>query len=205
MTRRLPVGEVGLSEAAAVLRRGGVVALPTDTFYALAVRVDDAEALVRLRAAKGRAGDKPLPVLVAGLAQAEALSGGLPEAARRLATRWWPGPLTLVVPAPPGLPAALTAGTGTVGLRAADHAAVAALLAAYGEPITGTSANRAGARPPLSADEVEAGLGSAVDLLLDGGEARGGEPSTVVDCTTEPVRVLREGALAAALFSRPPR
>jgi len=201
--RRLPAGAPAYAEAVAVLRRGGLVALPTDTFYGLAVRVDDAEALSRLTRAKGRMAAKPIPVLAADLGQAVSLSRCFPEGARRLAARWWPGALTLVVPARADLPDTLTGGTGCIGVRVANHGGVAELLDAWGAPITGTSANRSGEAAPTTAGEVEDGLGDAVDLLLDGGRARGGEPSTVLDCSAEPFRVLRAGAVPASALRTP--
>ena len=193
MSERVAADEAGCVRAAEVIRAGGVVALPTDTFYGLAADVHDEAALARLLALKGRPAGKPLPVLVADLAAAEALAGGLSEAARRLADRWWPGPLMLVLRAAPGLPEARTGGTGTVGLRVADHSVVAAVLARVGGPITGTSANRAGEAAPRTAEEVEAGLGDGMDLVLDGGGTPGGAPSTVVDCTGGEGRVVRAG------------
>lgn len=187
-----------VERARAVLARAGVVAAPTDTVYGLLANALAPEAVARVYALKGRGFDKPLPVLVASGAQARALAGALPPAFERLTAAFWPGALTLVVPASPSLPAALTAGSGTVGLRQADLPLIAALLAAAGFPLTGTSANRSGAPEATTGSEVEAQLGAELELILDGGPAGGGRPSTVVTLTGPRPVVVREGAIAAA-------
>ncbi len=188
--------------AAAVIAQGGVVALPTDTFYGLAADPRQPEAVARLAAMKGRALDKPFPLLIAKLAQTRTLTAAFPVEARRLAQEWWPGPLTLLLPAAPGLPSDMTGGSGVVGLRIAKHSAVALTLAALGGgPITGTSANRAGDPPPRTLTAVQAAFpkdGDGPDLIVDGGLTRALAASTIVDCTTAPIlRVVREGAIPA--------
>jgi L-threonylcarbamoyladenylate synthase len=121
------------------------------------------------------------------------LVGELPEAAVRLAERWWPGPLTLVVTAPRTICALLTAGTGRIGLRVPDAAVALALIRQFGGPVTGTSANRSGQKEPLNAYEVLHQLGDQVDLVLDGGSLTAGGPSTVVDVTISPPAIVRHG------------
>jgi L-threonylcarbamoyladenylate synthase len=202
--RRLPDGPKAWAEAARVLRAGGIVALPTDTVYGIAVSLDTPGGIERLFAAKQRPPDKAIALLIADASQAGAL-GELNEAATALAAAFWPGGLTLVLRRRPerSLPALAGGGAepATVGLRVPDHEAPRALSQAVG-PLPTTSANRSGEPEARTADEIEALLGDAVDLILDGGPARGGPASTVVDTTVEPPRILRDGAIAAADIDR---
>ncbi|MBI2883530.1 MAG: threonylcarbamoyl-AMP synthase [Candidatus Methylomirabilis oxyfera] len=184
-----------VAEAASVLRRGGLVAFPTDTLYALGADASNPLAIKRVFAAKGRRLGSPIPLLVVDLTMAIQLVGELPEAAVRLAERWWPGPLTLVVTAPRTVCALLTAGTGRIGLRVPDSAIALALIRQFGGPVTGTSANRSGGTDPLDAHEVLRQLGHRVDLILDGGPVAGGSPSTVVDVTISPPVIVRQGPI----------
>ncbi|HVO18613.1 MAG TPA: L-threonylcarbamoyladenylate synthase [Anaeromyxobacter sp.] len=181
--------------AAAVLRRGGIVVYPTDTLYALGARADDAAALERLRRAKLRQEGKPLPLLAADRDQV-LLVARLEGVADRVAGRIWPGPLTLVLPALPGVAAAVTAGTGTVGIRVPASAVARALAARAGFPLVSTSANPAGGPAPSRVSELAPALRRQVDHVLDGGATPGGPPSTVVRLDGESVRVLREGAIS---------
>ncbi|HEV8674334.1 MAG TPA: L-threonylcarbamoyladenylate synthase [Methylomirabilota bacterium] len=187
-----------LATAASLLRTGGLVAFPTETFYGLGANAFDADAVGRVFRAKGRPADKPLLVLVDSLEMASAVVAGLPARAQLLIARYWPGPLTLILPARPELPSALTAGTGTVGVRIPGHPVARALVAATRQPLTAPSANPDGAPPPRTADEVLAGLGDAVDLVLDGGPTRGGPASTVLDLCGGRPRVVRPGAVTLA-------
>ena len=193
--RLLPDDEAGRAEAIATLRRGGIVAMPTDTVYGVGVGLDAEDGLPRLFAAKDRPLDRAIVLLVADLAQVETV-GVVTPVARALAERFWPGGLTLVLAQRPGagLPAALTAGSSTIGLRVPDHDCPRALARELG-PLPVTSANISGRDPATTADEVMAQLGERIDLVLDGGPARGGVPSTVVDCSGEEPRVLRAGAI----------
>jgi L-threonylcarbamoyladenylate synthase len=196
MTARLvPDDEAGRALAVNVLCRGGVVAIPTDTVYGVGVALDAADGLERLFAAKDRPLDKAIVLLVADAGQAETV-GVVTPAARALAERFWPGGLTLVLAQRPdaGLPAVLTAGQATIGVRVPDHDCPRALAREFG-PLPVTSANISGRPAPTRAAEVMAQLGERIDLVLDGGAARGGVPSTVVDCSTEAPKVLREGAI----------
>ena len=181
-------------ETARVLRRSGVIAMPTETFYALGASVQDDVALRRVCVIKGRPQGKPLLALIADRAQLTALVDEVTSAATTLMERFWPGPLTLIFPASLLLPEALTAGTGSVGVRQPAHAGLASLLRHVG-PLTGTSANRSGEPPARTAEEVQTTLGSEVDLILDGGSTTGGLPSTIVD-TVGPLRLLREGPIS---------
>ena len=182
-----------LDEAAAALKRGGLVAFPTESFYGLGVDALNAEAVIRLFEAKGRPESKPVLVLVDSVAMAEALAPGIPAGARELMTRHWPGPLTLVLTAAPHVPAALTAGTGTIGLRMPGHAVALALVKTAGLPVTAPSANPSGQPPPTTAAAVSRYFGERLDLILDAGPTAGGPASTVADCTAWPPRLLRQG------------
>jgi L-threonylcarbamoyladenylate synthase len=184
-----------LAAAVEVLRAGGLVAFPTETFYGLGADALDPDAVARVFRAKGRPPDKPLLLLVDSLAMAAAVALEIPPRARELIARHWPGPLTLVLRARPHLPSALSAGTGTIGVRIPGHVVARALVSAAGVPVTAPSANRHGYPSPRTAEDVQRGLGAAVDLLLDGGPTAGGEPSTLVDVTVAPFRVLRAGAV----------
>lgn len=184
-----------VAQAASVLRRGGLVAFPTDTLYALGADASNPLAVKRVFEAKDRSLINPIPLLVADLTMAIQLVDELPEAAIRLAERWWPGPLTLVVTAPRTVCALLTAETGRIGLRVPDAVVARALILQFGGPVTGTSANRSGGTDPLDADEVLRQLGNRVDLVLDGGPVVGGSPSTVVDVTTSPPVIVRQGPI----------
>ena len=168
-------------EARRVLKGNGIIAVPTDTFYALAANPFQEAALSRLFALKQRAPEKPVLLLVDGQAMLKQLVREVPDPARRLMEKFWPGPLTIIFPSQPQLPRLLTAGTGTIGVRQPRHALTCRLITALGYPITGTSANRSG-RPPLTrADEVAREFGDEVDLILDAGDCPGGKPSTIID------------------------
>jgi len=202
--RLLPDDARGRAAAIEVLRSGGLVAMPTDTVYGVGVALDAPDGLARLFAAKDRPLDRAIVLLVADLEQAASV-GVLSPAARALAGRFWPGGLTLVLPQAPGaaLPAVLTAGAATIGVRVPDHDSPRELARVLG-PLPVTSANLSGRPDALDAAAVLAQLGGRIDLVLDGGPARGGVPSAVVDCTEARPRILRAGAipptaLAAAL------
>ena len=207
-TRRVPDDAAGRAEAIDALRNGGVVAIPTDTVYGIGVALDTPGGIERLFAAKRRPPDKAIALLVADLEQAEQI-GAFTPAARALASAFWPGGLTLVVPrlTDRPLPPALTGGDlapgaiPTVGLRVPDHEAPRALARALG-PLPTTSANRSGEPEARDADEIERLLGGAIDLILDGGPARGGPASTVVVVTGAEPRLLRVGAIPAGDIER---
>lgn len=184
-----------MREAARVLRGGGLVAFPTETFYGLGAAGLHANGVRRVFEAKGRPASMPLLLLVDSRAMAASVVAEIPPRAVELMDRHWPGPLTLVLRAAPQVPAAVTAGTGTVGVRVPAHAVARALVRALGEPVTAPSANRTGGAPPVTAAEVLAQLGDALDLILDAGATPGGAPSTVLDVTVDPPRVIRQGAV----------
>lgn len=185
-----------IQEAATWIRGGGVVAIPTDTLYGLAVNPFDANAVARLFAAKGRPDARALPLVAADAAQVETHIGPLSPTAGRLARRFWPGPLTLLLRAPVTLAPGVSAGTGRVGVRVPDDHIARAVAAAAGTPVTATSANRSGEPATADPDVVERTLGHAVDFLLDTGPTPGGEPSTIVDVTAETPALIRAGAIS---------
>ena len=187
-----------ITQAAARLRAGGLVAFPTETVYGLGADATSPDAVSRIYAAKGRPRFNPLIAHVADLAQAYA-EAVFPEEAKRLAERFWPGPLTLVVPrAAASIICDLAcAGLSSVGLRIPAHPTALALLAAVGRPVAAPSANTSGRLSPTTAQDVRADLGAAVDLVVDGGRCSVGVESTIVACLNNAVGVLRPGGLAA--------
>jgi len=193
--RTTPDDDAGRTEAIRTLRAGGIVAIPTDTVYGIAVDLATPGGIERLFAAKRRPPEKGITLLLADAAQASAI-GQWPPSAARLARAFWPGGLTIVVPQRPDgrLPAALTGGAATIGLRVPDHPAPRSLAGAVG-PLPTTSANVSGLPEATDAAGIVAQLGDAVDLVLDGGPAHGGQASTVVDCSVDPPSILRQGAI----------
>ncbi len=182
--------------AVAALSAGGVVAYPTDTLYGLGVDPTQApavEALCRLKARSATAG---IPLIASTLVQVESAAGGLPPLGRRLAARFWPGPLTLVVEPEAAFATGVCAADGSVAIRVPAAPGARRLAALCGGPITATSANRAGRRPAATAAEVVAGLGAAVAIVVDGPAALTGPPSTIVDVRGRHARLIREGAVA---------
>jgi len=178
-----------------VLRRGGVIVYPTDTVYGVGCRIDDEAAVRRIFALKGRGLDDPLPVLLADPGQLDEYGTAISAAARRLAALYWPGPLTIVVRRSPRIPALVAGGGETVGLRVPGHPVPRALVRELGVPIIGTSANTHGTPSPVTVQGAVFDLGDRVDLVIDGGRAPLGLPSTVVDATVDPPRLVREGAV----------
>jgi L-threonylcarbamoyladenylate synthase len=193
----LPAAESGATERAAnVLRTGGLVALPTDTVYGLAAALDRPDALRRIFEVKGRPEARSLPVLLDGPDALSLISDDSAPELRRFAARFWPGPLTLAVPARPGLPEEVLGPGTTVGVRVPDHDAARALCAAVGGALAVTSANRSGEPPARTAREVFEQLGLGVDLILDGGRTPGGIASTVVGFRSGDVVIHRDGPIA---------
>jgi L-threonylcarbamoyladenylate synthase len=177
-----------------IIERGGVLAFRTDTFYGLGANPFDREAVRAVNELKGREG-KPILVVVSDIEHAEELVGAKTRLFERLTAHFWAGALTLVAPAREGLPEELTAGTGTVGVRLPDDDEVRNFVRACGGALTATSANRAGEAPARTAGEVFRAFPTGLDLIVDGGETRAAQPSTVVDVTGEEARLIREGAI----------
>jgi L-threonylcarbamoyladenylate synthase len=184
-----------IAEAAALLRGGGIVAYPTETFYGLGALASHHGALERLAAAKLRPEGKPLPLLAGDLAQVERVASLAAPLARHLAGRFWPGPLTLVLPAAPDLDPLVTAGDDTVAIRIPGSEVARALALAAGGALVSTSANLSGEPPPAEAGALAEALRSRLDGVLDGGPTPGGLPSTIVAVSGNTLRCVREGAV----------
>ena len=182
-----------------VLGESGLIALPTESFYGLAVAPFDEQALARLWQIKGRSQGKPILLLIGDRSQLEPFVRIVPRAADVLMNAFWPGPLTIVFAAGDGLSNAVTAGTGSVGIRLSAWRPLVDLLRRVG-PVTGTSANREGIPPPRTAEEVQYNLGDAVDLIIDAGPTPGGPPSTVID-VRGPIRIIRDGSVERAVIA----
>jgi L-threonylcarbamoyladenylate synthase len=182
-----------MRSAGAVVEAGGLVAFPTESFYGLGADALDGDAIARVFEVKGRPETKPLLVLVDSLDMVGRLAARIGAGAQALMRRHWPGPLTLVLEASASVPTALTAGTGTVGVRMPGHAVARALVRAAARPITAPSANPSAAPPPRTAAAVRGYFDGRVEMILDGGTTAGGAGSTVADCTSWPPRILRQG------------
>lgn len=199
----LAADEAGaVARALDLLRRGEVVALPTDTVYGIAADGFNPAAIDKLYAAKDRPAQKAIPLLLAAVADMDQVGVNIPETARRLAKAFFPGGLTLVIPARESVPAILRAEGDTVAVRVPNHALVRALVRALGHPLAATSANLSGGANPMTAQDVLAQLGGRIPLILDGGATPGNVPSTVLDCTVEPIRVIRVGAIPLSEIER---
>jgi L-threonylcarbamoyladenylate synthase len=185
-----------IAEAAAIITRGGLVAFPTETVYGLGTDATNAAAVASIFTAKGRPSYNPLIVHVADVAGAKACVTAWPDSAQRLAERFWPGPLTMVLPKRPEIPDIVTAGLTTVGVRVPAHPVAQALIRAAGVPIAAPSANRSMHVSPTEGDHVAASLGGAPDLILDAGPASVGIESTVIDLSTPVPTVLRPGMIS---------
>jgi L-threonylcarbamoyladenylate synthase len=185
-----------LEKAAGLLREGGLVAFPTETVYGLGANALDEAAVGRIFAAKGRPRSSPLIVHVATIAAARALSSAWPKEADALAERFWPGPLTIIVPKSAAIPAIVTAGFSSVGLRIPAHPVARALLEAAGIPVAAPSANRFTELSPTTAQHVRESLGEAVDFILDGGPCAVGIESTVISLAGERPCILRPGMIS---------
>jgi L-threonylcarbamoyladenylate synthase len=186
----------GIDEARDVLLSGGVVAFPTESFYGLAVNPMDDEAIDLLFRLKKREPDQPILVLIPFLEALELYASEIPEIARTLTRKFWPGGLTLLFKATPRISQRLTAGTGKIGVRLSSHPVATALAQSINSPITGTSANLSGYPACTNAMEVYNYFKMGV-LILDGGETAGGNGSTILDVSVTPPKIIREGMIAA--------
>ena len=182
--------------AARLLQQGEIICYPTDTVYGIGAAATNDAAVRRLYAVKGRPLSKPLPLLIRDSASASFVAEVTPLA-HTLMTRFWPGALTIIMRKLPDFRSLALAGQDTVALRVPDHDLVRDIIRLLGEPITGSSANRSGARSPVSASEAALQLGEMVALVIDGGRSPGGVESTVVDITDTPA-IVREGAITRA-------
>ena len=182
-----------IPRALAVLRAGGLVAFPTDTVYGVGAPAFDGKAIDSIYTVKDRPAEKAIPVLISDMSELDQVAIDISEVALKLASRFWPGPLTILVPKRADLPESVSAAS-TVGVRVPDHEIARALLRAAG-PMAVTSANMSGAQSPVSAQEVYEQLAGRIPLIIDGGRTPGGVPSTLVDCTTPELKILREGPI----------
>lgn len=199
MTQRLT--RAGVARAAAAIRAGCLAVMPTETVYGLAADATDPAAFGRIFEVKGRPVDHPLIVHLADPEDLDVWAPDAPDSARQLAAAAWPGPLTVIVPRSRRLPAAVAGGLDSVGLRVPAHPMARALIREAGVPVAAPSANRFGAVSPTTVEHVVDDLGTLLDaecdVVLDGGPCPVGVESTIVDCTTRPVQILRSGAITA--------
>jgi L-threonylcarbamoyladenylate synthase len=191
----LPATPETLSEAAARLRSGDLVAFPTETVYGLGANALDSAAVARIFAAKGRPSTNPVIVHVADPEGATAVVAEWPEAAQKLADAFWPGPLTLVLPKRTNVPEIVTAGGSTVAVRCPAHPVARELIRLAGVPVAAPSANRSGELSPTTAAHVARSLGTRIGLILDGGACPGGVESTVIAVAADGIRLLRSGLI----------
>lgn len=199
VTSSIPEAErsANLARSAALLRAGELVAFPTDTVYGLAAILSNPGAIARLYVAKARPPERAIPILLADPADLDRVAMGISPTVRRLVERFWPGGLTLIVPKGPTVPDQASPGP-TVAVRVPDLALTRQLIATVGRPLAATSANLSGQPNPCTADEVLTQLSGRIAAVLDGGPCPGGVPSTILDCTVEPPRLIREGAISRA-------
>ena len=183
-----------IPRALEVLQKGGLAAFPTDTVYGLGALAFDGKAVESIYLAKDRPIEKAIPILIGDIADLEKVSNDITDVVRRLTSQFWPGPLTIIIPKKPTLPESVSA-TDTVGVRIPDHPVARALLRSTG-PMAVTSANISGQPSPSDAQEVFEQLNGRIELIIDGGKTSGGVPSTLVDCTSDEIRVLREGPIS---------
>lgn len=192
----LSSGADKITAAAAIIKSGGLVALPTETVYGLGADGTNPSAVQRIFDAKGRPETKPISFLVGGIRDIPELSENAPDIALKLAERFWPGPLTIVLEKSAAVPDVVTAGGNTIGLRCPAHAVTLAVIQEAGVPIAAPSANLSGSPSPKNADEVLEGLSGKIDAVVDGGACAIGVESTIVDVTVSPPRILRQGGLS---------
>ena len=183
-----------ITHAAKLIFEGGVIAFRTDTFYGLGADPFNVSAVAKVRALKGREENKPILLLLAGASIVDRFIADRSAAFDEVAKKFWPGPLTIIGRAVPELPVEITAGTGTVGVRVPADVDVREFVRQCGGALTATSANPSGREPARSAKEVRDYFGDAIDLVIDGGEVKAIEPSTVLDVTTSPMKIIRKGA-----------
>lgn len=191
-----------IEAAVDALRSGELIAFPTDTYFALGADGLNPEAIDRVFQAKGRMQGNPLPLLIDSIEQLTQLVTRIPDGAADLAERFWPGQLTIVLPASDAVPSSITAGGGTVGLRVPDHPIPRRLARLLGGPITGTSANHSGEPPSVDSHKVAANLGWKVKMVIEGQCGGRTAPSTVIDCTVSPFRIVRDGAVTIETLRR---
>ncbi|HET6462063.1 MAG TPA: L-threonylcarbamoyladenylate synthase [Syntrophales bacterium] len=184
-----------IAEASSILKAGGIIAYPTETFYGLGADGRNEEAIKRIFLIKGRNFKNPISVIIGNVNDIRGLVEEIPEFALHLMERFWPGALTIIFKASPDVSPLLTAGTGKIGIRLSSHPVAAALATKLGNPITATSANLSGKHECTRAGEVIQGIGDQIDAIIDAGQTRGGPGSTVIDVTRKRPAILREGLI----------
>jgi L-threonylcarbamoyladenylate synthase len=185
-----------IAEASSILRAGGIVAYPTETFYGLGADGQNEEAVKKIFLIKGRNFKNPISVIIGDTNDVRGLVEEIPALALHLMERFWPGALTIIFKASPDISHLLTSGTGKIGIRLSSHPVATALAKKLGHPITATSANLSGKDECTRADEVVEGIGDQIDAVIDGGQTPGGSGSTIIDVTTDPPAILREGVIS---------
>ena len=188
--------------AVSIVKRGGVIAYPTETYYGLGADIRNEQALEKLYAIKGRSFDKPISIIIGTHEDLPRFAETVTPAAEILVKQFWPGGVTLLFDASPVIPGRLTAGTGKIGIRLSSDPVATILARNLSGAITATSANRSGAGECASAREVLESLGDTVDAMLDWGRTPGGAGSTIVDTTTDPPVIIREGVVPSAEIYR---
>ena len=189
-----------IDEAVAILKRGGVIGFPTETYYGLGADARNEAAIDKIFGIKGRDFKNPILVVIGDIRHLEAFAEDIPAEAHKLMDRFWPGPLTIVFRAAPSVSPKLTAGSAKIGIRLTSHPVAMEISKRLGGPVTATSANLSGAPECSSAADVLSQLAGRIDGVADGGLTPGGKGSTVVDATVSPVKVLREGVIPAAFI-----
>jgi len=188
-----------IEKATDILKNGGVIAFPTDTVYGLGANVFDEKAVGKIYEIKKRSKDKPIAVLVSSLEQVKKITTDTPKMFYELASEYWPGALTIILKANEKLPSIVTAGYNTVGVRMPDNPIALSLIRQFGNPIATTSANISGDTPAISAKQVREMLNEKLDFIIDGGETKIGIASTVVDLSSFPPVILRQGTVKLSL------
>lgn len=191
-----------MSRALEALRRGEVIVFPTETFYGLGANALDPEAVERVVRLKGRHPESPIAVIIADVAMLKEIITDIPPLAGRLIEAFWPGPLTLVLPAREGLPGPLLNRDGGIGVRISSHPLAARLVRAFGRPLTATSANPSGKEPARTIKEAKSYFSGRLALFLDGGRLEGREGSTVAGIARDQLKIIREGAIRAQEIRR---
>ncbi|MDV0445826.1 Threonylcarbamoyl-AMP synthase [Methanimicrococcus sp. At1] len=186
--------ETAVTAAADALKSGKTAAFPTETVYGLGACISDENAVLSIYRAKGRPSDKPLSILISSAEEMEKIAEDIPKEAQLLAARFWPGPLTIILKKRKDIPDSVTGGKQTVGLRVPAHPAALEIVRRAG-PLACPSANLSDSREPKSAEDVFSDLNGKIDVLVDGGETKFQKPSTIIDLTMTPPKILREGGL----------
>jgi L-threonylcarbamoyladenylate synthase len=186
-----------LEKASGTVKGGGVIAFPTETFYGLGVKFDNSAAIENLYRLKCRSRNKAMPLIIGEKRMLGLIASSVTESAERLIEKFWPGPLTLLLPAKANISELLTAKTGKIAVRIPGESFALDLARSLGAPITATSANISGMPPAVNIDDVIRYFGGAIDLIIDCGKTPGGKPSTIVDVSGSKARILRAGAISA--------